>query len=110
MALKGLLRDTSKGWSFEVQPPGIKANSELAAANRSWMSSTVSTERVHHQKNLPTLSILDSDLSNPLLHQVTIHLAFFLNTIQSVYIGMTKIMYACKYRNAVKRANLTWEQ
>ena len=39
MALNGLFRDTSNGWSLDVQPPGIKATSELADANSSWMSS-----------------------------------------------------------------------
>ena len=51
-ALNGLFRDMSKGWSFDVQPPGIKATSDLAGVSKHWMPSVVCMKRIPSQEEL----------------------------------------------------------
>ena len=90
MTLNGLFRDASKGWSFDVQPPGIKSTSEFVWTNR---SSTVSMERVHHKESFSTWSMLDPDLSNPHFYQITIHPAFILNTYNPIPVEIMTMSY-----------------
>ena len=86
MVLNGLFRETYKGCSLDVQSPGINAISELAVANRFWMSSVQCAwkESITRSAFLRWVCLIQTCLIHFFIRSPSIHPFSCTHTIQSL--------------------------